>query len=44
MKNPSSKSRCIKYIKKVSLEIGAKPPQERKSLTIPKNEYYIDFN
>ena len=37
-------------MKNVSLEIGANPPQERKSLTIPKindfnvNKIHIDIN
>ena len=46
MKNPSSKSRWIKYMKKVSLEIGANPPQDRKSLTIPvmKSNFNVDRN
>ena len=33
-------------MKKVSLEIGANPPQDRKSLTIPemKSNFYVDRN
>ena len=37
VKKMTSKSICIKYMKKVSLDITAKPPHDKKSLTIPEN-------
>ena len=43
MKNMYSKSMCIKYIKNVSLESGAKPPHDKKSLTTPENNHFVNL-